>query len=581
MKKSTFLFCLAGLFSLTAHAQDWQQLGETIQANDAYLQLGYSITLSADGTTFAVGAPDTQGSGGTIEDHSYVNVYTWQSGVWAQVGDTIWGGEPFLSPPNSNYFVPGGGNDILLSEDGTTIVIAERGYYYINPQNENEIIFSDRVRIFDLTDGEWVQAGEDIFEPGVRNINLSHDGNILAIGDDYNDTNGDNSGSVKVFEKQDGEWVQLGSTLYGTGDLNYFGSSVALSADGGVLVIGCSRGAAGGITPNPGYTNVYNLENGEWVLDETFAGLYTDYWGSGAGCGSSVAVSHDGTVVAMGSYQYVNEGTTTPVGNVRVFQKTEGTWQQVGGSLEGSRSSYENTKHMIDLSADGSILAIGTRSSSMLGNVKVYQLTEGEWVQAGETISSAATGESNFGTALSLSSDGSIVAVGISGANVGDFLSAGAAKVYQNCSLTQITTEAEDGQTACNGSTGILTATAGPELYANASLNWYDSADATEPVFTGATFTTPELTADTTYWVEAETATGCSSARVEVTVTVNAVPDAPATEAEQEFEEGATLNSLVIETTGTVVWYSDEALTTEIPAGTLLADGTTYYAVQL
>src|SRR5690606_21460984 len=40
------------------------------------------------------------------------------------------------------------------------------------------------------------------------------------------------------------------------------------------------------------------------------------------------------------------------------------------------------------------------------------------------------------------------------------------------------------------------------EIDSDGIINWYDAADATEPVFTGTTFETDELTETTSFWVE-------------------------------------------------------------------------------
>ncbi|WP_231463608.1 putative Ig domain-containing protein [Pedobacter sp. Leaf132] len=58
----------------------------------------------------------------------------------------------------------------------------------------------------------------------------------------------------------------------------------------------------------------------------------------------------------------------------------------------------------------------------------------------------------------------------------------------------------------------------------NVTFNWYDSANATSPVFTGATFVTPPITANTSHYVESVSPNGCPSAsRVQVTITVSGV----------------------------------------------------------
>ena len=78
--------------------------------------------------------------------------------------------------------------------------------------------------------------------------------------------------------------------------------------------------------------------------------------------------------------------------------------------------------------------------------------------------------------------------------------------------------------TVASGQSVILTATS-PD--ANVTFNWFDSATATTPKFSGATYVTEPLTATTTYYLEAKSnATGCISlSRVQVTITVdNSLP---------------------------------------------------------
>ncbi|WP_316817848.1 putative Ig domain-containing protein [Pedobacter nyackensis] len=78
--------------------------------------------------------------------------------------------------------------------------------------------------------------------------------------------------------------------------------------------------------------------------------------------------------------------------------------------------------------------------------------------------------------------------------------------------------------TVAPGQTVILNASS-PD--ANVTFNWYTSANATTPIYTGATYVTAPLTANTTYYLEAKSnTTGCTSlSRVQVTITVdNSLP---------------------------------------------------------
>lgn len=83
---------------------------------------------------------------------------------------------------------------------------------------------------------------------------------------------------------------------------------------------------------------------------------------------------------------------------------------------------------------------------------------------------------------------------------------------------------ATSGATVCAGNTVVLSVTSPVSGY---SYKWYTTATGGTPVFTGANFTTPQLTANTTYYVEAATGGCISVSRTMVQVTVNATPAAP------------------------------------------------------
>ena len=121
----------------------------------------------------------------------------------------------------------------------------------------------------------------------------------------------------------------------------------------------------------------------------------------------------------------------------------------------------------------------------------------------------------------------------------------------------------------CSGSSATLTAVAVP----NTIFNWYTAATGGTPVFTGGTFTTPALTATTTYYVEAMR-TGCTdaSARTPVTVTVNPVPASPLiTNSNVNVCSGQAATFTATPVAGvTVNWY------TATTGGTPVYTGNTY-----
>jgi len=89
---------------------NWIQLGNKIYGINSKENFGYSITLSAEGNTIAIGAPhhtDNMLKGRVL-------VYRFLNGDWTQIGSDI-----SYADNNSSYF----GWDISLSDDGNILAV--------------------------------------------------------------------------------------------------------------------------------------------------------------------------------------------------------------------------------------------------------------------------------------------------------------------------------------------------------------------------------------------------------------------------------------------------------------------------
>ena len=540
MRKLNFL--LGMLIPLIGFSQ-WTQLGSTLEGvpdiNNSSTHFGYSTALSADGTTMVVGAP--YGGGVSIHNNnSYVEVYRFIEDEWQLLGDKIEGDDAFHLLGNRAPTETG--QSVSISYDGNTIAIGETNFYTIH---EDQLTpRNGRVRIFHFTDDNWEQVGDDImgvfidnngnynlFDSGHENfgssVKLSSDGSIVAIADDnytHNDVN-----KVRIFHNNNNnnnnnnQWTPMGNTLYGEADDEGFGRSIDLSSNGMILAVGAPLGATPNVPGNDaGYVKIYEYQTDNWELIGRIDGLESDDgWGRGNFAGASVALSHDGSIVAFSGSQYRNnEGSF--VGNVRVYQNVSGNWEQVANMLEGGKSTYYDTKAMVALSADGSKLAVGTAVSNTR-KVEIFENINNEWELVDEAISGTPNLGVNtlFGQVLDLSADGSITAVSDFLENV-EGISVGTVKVYQNCNLTNISVASEGADAFCSGGSTTLSALIEQDYYVEKStINWYTTETATEPVFVSSIYDTPTLTETTSFWVEAISPTGCPSERVEVIVVVN------------------------------------------------------------
>ncbi len=91
--------------------------------------------------------------------------------------------------------------------------------------------------------------------------------------------------------------------------------------------------------------------------------------------------------------------------------------------------------------------------------------------------------------------------------------------LYSTCTPPTAPTVTANPVTICGSGTSTLTASGS---VTGASYRWYTVATGGTPVSSSASYTTPNLTSTTTYYVEA-IANGCTSTRTSVTVTVNTI----------------------------------------------------------
>ena len=92
--------------------------------------------------------------------------------------------------------------------------------------------------------------------------------------------------------------------------------------------------------------------------------------------GGSVSLSSDGTIVAIGARS--NDGGGDNSGHVRVYEWNSGSssWVQRGSDIDGE-AAYDYSGIAVSLSSDGTIVAIGAYANdgggSEAGHVRIYK----------------------------------------------------------------------------------------------------------------------------------------------------------------------------------------------------------------
>jgi len=116
-------------------------------------------------------------------------------------------------------------------------------------------------------------------------------------------------------------------------------------------------------------------------------------------------------------------------------QDVKDIWKQLGSDINGE-SAADYSGRSVSLSSDGTIVAIGAYKNNGngtdAGHVRVYKYTSGNWSQLGSDIDGETAGDYS-GYSVSLSSDGTILAIGAH-YNDGNGTDAGHVRVYQYAS---------------------------------------------------------------------------------------------------------------------------------------------------
>jgi hypothetical protein len=376
----------------------WEQMGQTIPGAQADDNLGRCVALSGNGYIMAVGSINNDAIGSNSGE---VRVYEYNEpeDLWEQIGDDI----------NGEASGDKSGWSISLSDNGTILAI---GAIY----NDGSASNGGHVRVYEYSGGNWVQKGTDIDGTTTDgnsgfSVSLSDDGLSLVVG---NPKELSGKGCVKYYMFENNDWVFKKSKI-GPQAGDQFGFSVDLSNDGSRVVVGGPYHDIGG-GDSSGLVRVQHFDS----EISGFPLVGTAIKGSNVGdnMGISVATSGDGSIIVFGVTGYDSSNMTNN-GIVQVYQYSNslGDWEQLGNDIEGE-SSNDKFGYSVAISDNGTIIAVGAYLNDgdggvNSGHVRVYEFLNGNWGQVGDDIDGNFAGD-RFGRSVALSNNGSILAVGAS-----------------------------------------------------------------------------------------------------------------------------------------------------------------------
>jgi hypothetical protein len=133
------------------------------------------------------------------------------------------------------------GWSISLSSNGDVLAVGAL-------DNDADGKYLGHVRVYSWNGTSYAKRGADIdgeaaagdanHDNSGYSVSLSYDGSVLSVGAPWNDDHGTLSGHVCVYSWNDSSYAKQGPDIDGKGQHDVFGHSVALSHDGNVLAVG-------------------------------------------------------------------------------------------------------------------------------------------------------------------------------------------------------------------------------------------------------------------------------------------------------------------------------------------------------
>jgi len=371
------------------------------QSSDKF---GFSIALSGDGNTLAVGATLEDSAARGIDGNQADNAAQSAGAVYVFVrAGTAWTQQAYIKASNADAGDQFGWA-VALNHDGTTLAVGAQSEGSAatgvnGNQADNAAPDAGAAYVFVRRGAAWTQQayikaanaqGGDRFGFCLA---LSGDGDTLAVCgyDEDGGATGVNgpvdeaapgSGAAYVFVRRGAAWSQEAYVKPSNTTRNAaFGSSIVLSADGNTLAVNAadedslSPGIDGDQRSTPtdegsaGAVYVYGRANGVWAQQayvKSFNIGPTDLFGF------RMALSRDGNVLAAGAPgetgggRGINpkpgEGSAPESGAVYVFLRNAGRWTQHAYLKAPNADEFDQFGSGVALSADGRTLAVAANA---------------------------------------------------------------------------------------------------------------------------------------------------------------------------------------------------------------------------
>ena len=353
------------VYDLTKTIND-EEFERKIIASDGAAGDHFSHSVAIDGTKIVANAYNDDDNG---KDSGSVYVYDLTKNIEDEGFETKITASDGV---NNDLF------GISVALNGTTLVVGSN----LDDDNGSE---SGSVYVYDLTkniEGEGFETkitASDGAESDYFGVSVAIDGNTLVVGAYNDDDNGNDSGSVYVFNGTFGSGntdtedpiTETKLTASDGGQYDYFGFSIAI--DGTTLVVGALVDDDKG--PDSGSVYVYDLtktpeDDGFETKITPSDGAASDYFG--------VSVAIDGTTLVVGAYGDDDNGPQS--GSVYVYDLTKTINDEEFERKITASDGASSDQFGQSVALNGTTLVVGAHldndKGTNSGSVYVYDLTK-------------------------------------------------------------------------------------------------------------------------------------------------------------------------------------------------------------
>jgi hypothetical protein len=295
---------------------------------------------------------------------------------WFQFGNTLNGNLTESNPPPSD-----GGNwdRVGMSADGNII-------FFKGSDVGGTIV---KVMKYNTSTRRWDQLGSSIKSGEIKGATIigaaiSSDGNNVVVMSAVGVRS-----EVRVYKLARDDWVQVGARIFiNEVSYGYYANQVDISRDGSVIAIASASG---------GFVRLYKLRRSpiRWEqLGSRITSKPTPSWD--INFPEKIALSADGTVVAIGAFLYDQGGGVI---YIYKYNSSSSNWVQLGSLLPDGDD--------IALSPDGMTVAV---ASTFRLAVYKFSLSASRWLRFGPDVPITQIISAFYDSPIAMSADGRTVA---------------------------------------------------------------------------------------------------------------------------------------------------------------------------